>query len=331
VGSVTQASEVALQRSEMVAAAGDALSVSARLIASQIHDTAAEIASTARAGERAREIIKRLAGAVSQIGTVANLIGEIASRTNLLALNATIESARAGDAGRGFAVVAVEVKSLATQTALSTGEITRNAREIEQATRDAVQVVSEMVERVATIERITQSVATAAEEQTAATREIARNVVGTSEAMRVVSGQIVSVTEEARGTDAAVTEMRALAGTIGDNITELRSVMVRIVRTSSDSANRREGDRVSVNIPATLMLNGRELRGVCLDLSRGGTRVRMTETLTTGCSMIMRLPGLPELPGQVLEGGEEVSLRCAWDPDSAPAALEEMVCQLAAA
>jgi methyl-accepting chemotaxis protein len=321
VGAVTQASAAAVQRSELVAAAGERLSTSAREIAGQISGTAAEIASTARAGERAREIIGQLSAAVGQIGAVARLIGDIASRTNLLALNATIEAARAGDAGRGFAVVASEVKTLASQTARSTAEIARNTGAIQQATQDAVRVVGEIVERVAAIENITQAIAVAAEQQTAATGEIARNVAEAAGAMRVVSTQIGSVTEEARGTDAAVIEMKALAGTVGERITELRSVMVRIVRSSSEAVNRRRDERMSFNVPARLIYHGRDLPATCLDLSLGGARVRASEMLAAGSSIILRLAGLPDLPGQTVKSGEEVGVRFGWQPEAAPAAL----------
>ena len=50
--------------------------------------------------------IEALNQEVERIGSVADIIGAIAAKTNLLALNATIEAARAGDAGKGFAVVA---------------------------------------------------------------------------------------------------------------------------------------------------------------------------------------------------------------------------------
>ena len=75
----------------------------------------------------------RLSSAAQKVGDVVSLISRIAAQTNLLALNATIEAARAGEAGRGFAVVAQEVKTLATQTAKATQDITGQITEMQQA------------------------------------------------------------------------------------------------------------------------------------------------------------------------------------------------------
>ncbi|MBR0963828.1 hypothetical protein JQ554_06925 [Bradyrhizobium diazoefficiens] len=82
--------------------------------------------------------MRRLSAGAQRIGTVIDLINNIAGQTNLLALNATIEAARAGEAGRGFAVVASEVKSLAEQTAKATAEIAGQVGEIQGATTESV-------------------------------------------------------------------------------------------------------------------------------------------------------------------------------------------------
>jgi methyl-accepting chemotaxis protein len=331
VGAVTEASNTALERSQLVAAAGEELSASAREIAKQIAGTTVEINSTAEAGERARLIMDQLSRAVGDIGAVARLIGDIAGRTNLLALNATIEAAHAGDAGRGFAVVASEVKSLASQTASSTQEISRNASTIERATQDAVQVVREMVERVAALSSITGAVADAAEQQTAATGEIARNVTATAEAMRAVAHQIHAVTDEARHTESAASEMHALTADVGERIGELREVMVRITRTSSTATDRRRLERVLLEVPASLIVDGQAREGMCLDLGLGGARVRVAEPVDERSGVSLRLAGMPELPAEIVKGGEMVSLNFSFEPDDAPPELSERLRQLAAA
>ena len=99
---------------------------SIREIGVQVTQSTAVVGRAVAAGGETRTTIEALNEQVARIGTVADMIGEIAAKTNLLALNATIEAARAGDAGKGFAVVASEVKGLATQTARSTEEIARH-------------------------------------------------------------------------------------------------------------------------------------------------------------------------------------------------------------
>ena len=94
---------------------------------------------------------------------MVKLITAIAEQTNLLALNATIEAARAGDAGRGFAVVASEVKSLASQTAKATDEISYHISGMQGATQESVAAIKEIGGTIGQISEIAATIASAVE------------------------------------------------------------------------------------------------------------------------------------------------------------------------
>ena len=130
------ASGLALANARTMASAAEQLSASIREISAQVAQSSAIVSRAVTAGAETRATIDALNEEVTRIGVVADMIAEIADKTNLLALNATIEAARAGEAGKGFAVVASEVKALAIQTAKSTNEIAQHIRQVRSATGD---------------------------------------------------------------------------------------------------------------------------------------------------------------------------------------------------
>ncbi|MDR3374923.1 MAG: HAMP domain-containing methyl-accepting chemotaxis protein [Ancalomicrobiaceae bacterium] len=227
---VAAAAEEAATNVQTVAASSEEMAASVREITNQVGHSA-KVADTAFIeAEASNTRIGALASAASAIGDVINLIKGIADQTNLLALNATIEAARAGEAGRGFAVVAAEVKQLADQTAKATGEIGTKVGEIQQATEGSVKSMTEIVRIIANIKEIASAIASAVEQQGAATAEIARNCQQAATGTHQVTENISGVGQAAEMTGAASTQLMTLSNGLSGQAGNLRTTVEAFVK-----------------------------------------------------------------------------------------------------
>jgi len=220
---VVAASEQATGNVQMAASAADELSSSISEINRQVAQSTEITGQAVNEASSTDSKVQRLADAADKIGDVVALINDIASQTNLLALNATIEAARAGEAGKGFAVVASEVKSLATQTGKATEEISALIAAIQSETQDSVESIKTIGRTIGDVNHITTAIATAVEQQGAATQEIARNVqqaaAGTSDVAQNISG----VQAAASQTGAAANEVLVAADQLAKQAETLRT------------------------------------------------------------------------------------------------------------
>jgi len=310
---VAAAAEQASANVETVAAATDEMAAAQTEIATQVAKSS-EIARQAAADvQRIDTIVHGLTQATGRIGDIAHIINDIAAQTNLLALNATIEAARAGDAGKGFAVVANEVKHLASQTAKATEEIATNIQAVQSVTDETVAAVRSIGATIAAIDHTAAAIAAAAEEQSAATREIARNVHEASVGTRNVTATISEVSSGAGTTGESAKQLFGTANELTQRAGELTSDVTDFLAALKQGGNRRRFERVTVSLSAQV-----EGRAVTVeDLSEGGACLAGNLGLPAGASVHVALDGLSPIRGRVvamLDG--KTRLQFALDPDT---------------
>jgi len=228
---VAAASEETTTNVQTVASATEELSASISEITNQVTESTRIVGEAVHQTSDTNAKVQSLAEAAQKIGDVVRLINDIAGQTNLLALNATIEAARAGEAGKGFAVVASEVKTLATQTARATDEIAGQVRSIQEATASSATAIDGITRTIGRVSEISTAIASAVEEQGAATQEISRNVQQAAQGTQEVSSNVSGVSEAARQTGVAATEVLRSADELSRNGAALRVQVDEFLKT----------------------------------------------------------------------------------------------------
>jgi methyl-accepting chemotaxis protein len=279
---------------ELIVAVGEIAEQLAR--GSHIGREAVDRASAARA------TIGALAKAADDIGEIVTVISAISEQTNLLALNATIEAARAGEAGRGFAVVAAEVKTLATQTGKSSGQIGAKIDEIQATTRQSVSALASVAEAIDRLSEMTNAIAGAMEQQRAATQGVSTTVRETNSAMSQVVTRMVEIAE-------MVGSSSANAATVAEVATDMQRVSETVRRQIPSIVRRalradlREYPRYNVNLGAAIEFDGQQRQIRVLDIGEGGARVEQIPGLATGKRVTLTFKGLHAVEGIIVRDG----------------------------
>lgn len=216
---------------QTIAAAAEELASSVQEIGRRANESAEKAIHVSTATKNTVGEVSKLAQTAEAIGSIVNLIQDIAGQTNLLALNATIEAARAGDAGRGFAVVASEVKSLASQTEKATAEISQQILAIQsgtEASMNAIALTSTIIEELSTI---SHGIASAVKEQSKATDEIAESVNYFAESNKNVTRNIASISDATGGVANSANEMLTAADELSQTADMLSSEVAEFLST----------------------------------------------------------------------------------------------------
>lgn len=219
---VSAASEQVSKNVQTVATGVEEMNSSIREIAKNATDAARVAGQAVTAADGANRTISKLGESSSEIGKVIKVITSIAEQTNLLALNATIEAARAGEAGKGFAVVANEVKELAKETAKATEDIGHKIEAIQLDTRGAVDSIQQIGKVIAQINDISNTIASAVEEQTAKANEMSRNVAEAAKGTSEIAQNITAVAQAAQNTTQGATNAQQAASELARMAAELQ-------------------------------------------------------------------------------------------------------------
>ena len=231
----TAAEEMSTNMSS-VSAAMEQSSTNTGMVASAAEEMTATINEIAKNAEKARTIsdqavsqtkdagqrVTTLGRAAHSIGKVTETITEISDQTNLLALNATIEAARAGEAGKGFAVVANEIKELAKQTAEATLDIRQQIDGIQSSTDGTIKAIDQIGQVIDMVNEIVASIATAVEEQSVSTREIAENISQISSGIGEVNVNVSQSSSVAGEITQSISEVSQAAGEMANSSSQVR-------------------------------------------------------------------------------------------------------------
>ncbi len=222
---VTQASEQVNKNLQTVAAGTEEMGASIKEIAKNATESAKVATAAVKVAETTTATVAKLGESSIEIGQVIKVITSIAQQTNLLALNATIEAARAGEAGKGFAVVANEVKELAKETAKATEDISRKIEAIQGDTKAAVEAIASISGIINHVNDISNTIATAVEEQNATTNEMARNVSEAAHGSGEITENVAGVAEAAAGTSRGAADTQKAAQQLVDMSRSLRMLV----------------------------------------------------------------------------------------------------------
>lgn len=222
---------------QTVATGAQEMTVSIQSIATNAQEAAEFAGEAVKAARAADKTITKLAESSGEIGEVIKVITSIAQQTNLLALNATIEAARAGDAGKGFAVVANEVKELAKQTAKATDDIGRKIAAIQHDSKSAVEAIGSIHAVIQKISGVSETIATAVEEQSATTNEMSRNVTEAANCSIEISSTIAEVTTAAELAAASAMDSQKAVKQLAGMSKQLNGLVAQFKTSERENAN----------------------------------------------------------------------------------------------
>ena len=330
-----EAVRAAFDETASAAEGSRAMNQAAGHLSDQVMQAIAEISDQVQRGSQlgrqavvranaSRATIDALTKAANQIGDIVSVIDQIAAQTNLLALNATIEAARAGEAGRGFSVVASEVKILATQTGQSTERIGAKVAEIQSTTREVVASLAGVAEAIDQLSGVTETVSAAVEQQRSATEDFATSARQSSAAVSDVAGRMLSIADMVERSRTTALDVSSVAADMQATSQTLCREIPDIVRKAV-KADLREYPRYEVKLTARLDYHGNSTEISVYDVSEGGARIDIINSLKIGDEIALTFQGMKTITGMIARNGGD-SLGLCFSPSRLrPEELRDLV------
>lgn len=301
---VLQATESATNDVNSVASAAEELTTSIQDISQQLDGATKTTQRSVDVSKSSMEKFASLSEAVKSIGSVIEIISDIAEKTNLLALNATIESARAGEAGKGFAVVADEVKSLANQTSDATENITRQIKSIQENTNFAVESMKEIFKNSEEINEISGVIAGSIGEQNTVSEEISKSTIQAAKNTSHVVEQIKALNKEFSSSEGLAENIKTSIARVLEDTEGMRENTQKVLRESY-AGDRRQHKRYFPGSTISVQVDGSGLTGTLMDISAEGARIQLPKenmkSLKNAQQVQISPPGYKALSGKLLQ------------------------------
>lgn len=191
-----------------------------------VEESIAGIDEIKRSTQITFEVINSLSSKASEIGSILQVIDDVAEQTNLLSLNAAIIAAQAGEQGKGFAVVADEIKQLAERTRSSTREIARVVKGVQDETAQAVTAIQSAEKSVNDGKALSDKSGTAL-------NKIFEGVRKATDQMKAIA---TATLEQSRGSQQISEAMEQISGMVGqiDKATREQSLGSDLIMTSAE-------------------------------------------------------------------------------------------------
>ncbi|RJQ54696.1 MAG: methyl-accepting chemotaxis protein [Desulfobacteraceae bacterium] len=225
---VAAASEQTSNNVQMVATAAEQMSSTIDEISGNTEKSRNITEEAVSQASDASKKVDELGNAAREIGKVTEAIADISGQTNLLSLNATIEAARAGEAGKGFAVVANEIKELARQTAEATQEISQRIGSIQSTVEDTVSSIGQITRIINDVNEIVNNTATAVEQQSTTTKEIAGNVAHAAQGIQDVNQNVAQSSRVAGDISKDISEVSQAAQEMSNGSSQVNASAVEL-------------------------------------------------------------------------------------------------------